>query len=729
MVVSLMLVCGLALAAQPTALNANQATISRAGAQSLLRPGEQMLAKTLPPRDPAEETLHVDGDQNDAIGFGGAMVWYSAVRLTTVRACTLTAVIYYQYDASLDDYLYVWAAGTSTEPGAILESVPYTATNSMSWQRVDLPMPIPLASGVDFWCGPRMNEDASTGWPLGCDAGPAIDQVGDWFNYQAVWEEIQDYSLDYNWSIRAILGSGTMPAHDVGANAVLAPTGIVIPSALTPRAQIFNYGTSAESDIPVTCWIDSAGTRVYDHTATYTGPLASGAQVQVDFTPVWLGVNGNTYSVRMFTGLVGDENNANDTARATVTVTAAVWESIPPPPDSLDRVVHATVYDPVGDKIYMIGGNAAGVSATYQNSNQQFDPATGTWAASRMAAMPTPCGWITGSYCRGKIYIIGGHDNSGAALATNQCYDIAGNSWSTVAARPRVGVADMEVTWNDSLIYVMGGNNLSAGMTNVDIYNPFTNAWSVGTALPQATYMGSATIIGDTIFVVQAYTGSACWPNLYKGAIDPATPTTITWTTGPAPSEVVFNGGTAAMDGDVYWLGGFVAATTVTNHVWKYSTSSGAITAFTPNYPVTLSRCNFMVARPVAHELYVMAGDMAGDWAAPNRKYYKISLGPNAVEEGKLVVGGTIDNAAPSLVRNFARISYTLNHRASVSLGVYNASGSLVRTLANGTFDAGTRNVTWDRTGSNGRRVANGTYFYRLTIDGKSVSNKAIVLN
>ena len=42
------------------------------------------------------------------------------------------------------------------------------------------------------------------------------------------------------------------------------------------RAQIMNFGTAPESNIPVYCHIDSAGTTIYNHNFTYVGPLAPG---------------------------------------------------------------------------------------------------------------------------------------------------------------------------------------------------------------------------------------------------------------------------------------------------------------------------------------------------------------------------------------------------------------------------------------------------------------------
>jgi hypothetical protein len=111
-----------------------------------------------------------------------------------------------------------------------------------------------------------------------------------------------------------------------------------------------------------------------------------------------------------------------------------MWRAVAEP-DSANRIVQATAYDPVNDEIYMIGGNPAGDSATYVNLCQQYNPATGAWTDK--AGMPTPRGWITASYAKGKIYVIGGNDNANGADANNEAYDISGDSWSTLAPRPR----------------------------------------------------------------------------------------------------------------------------------------------------------------------------------------------------------------------------------------------------------------------------------------------------
>lgn len=59
-------------------------------------------------------------------------------------------------------------------------------------------------------------------------------------------------------------------------------------------------------------------------------------------------------------------------------------------------------------------------------------------------------------------------------------------------------------------------------------------------------------------------------------------------------------------------------------------------------------------------------------------------------------------------------IRFALPEDATVSLRIYNIHGQLVRTLANGSFSAGSHNFTWDGTDENGLNVVSGMYFYQL---------------
>jgi hypothetical protein len=53
-----------------------------------------------------------------------------------------------------------------------------------------------------------------------------------------------------------------------------------------------------------------------------------------------------------------------------------------------------------------------------------------------------------------------------------------------------------------------------------------------------------------------------------------------------------------------------------------------------------------------------------------------------------------------------------------ITLQVFDLTGSLVRTLADGAYEAGEHSITWDGRDQNGADVASGVYFYRLSSRG-----------
>jgi hypothetical protein len=387
----------------------------------------------------------------------------------------------------------------------------------------------------------------------------------------------------------------------------------------------------------------------------------------------------------MFVALAGDTKPKNDTAKRTVATVG--WKDIPPPADDPDRLVSGSVFDNDHDMLYMMGGNPNGYAGTNVTRMQRYDPITQTW--SNRASLPTAVGWIHGSYVNGKVYVIGGMDNGSGAPKSNQCYDVASNSWSAAAEIPRADLAGLEAVYDNRLIYVMGGMDGSYNsVKTVSIYDPASNSWSTGTDMPYAADMGSAAIIGDTIYIAEAYNrpSGVCWPNLYKGAINPGSPTSITWTAGPALNPNVACGATAAIDEYVYWLGGFQSNfTSVTSQLWRYSNVTGVVDHFSiADYASTIARNNYMVARVGAQsELYTLAGDLGGNWSAPNNWYKRLTLPPKNNDVGvavitvptsaQLTMGQTFAPACS--VKNYGKLDQS---QAPCSLHVTDAVGAVL---------------------------------------------------
>jgi hypothetical protein len=525
------------------------------------------------------------------------------------------------------------------------------------------------------------------------------------------------------------------PPIDAAAQSINWPgTSVLIEANGYPAATFRNAGMSPIT-FDVHFEIDTNGVNVY------TGAVQSifldvGGNTTWVFTPDWTaGSNeGIVYDVTAYTVMPGDDDPSNDTVmQTTITTSVSAWIQCANRPAA--ALCHASCYDPVGDYIYAFGG---GDGYTYYNYNYRYDPNADSWTT--LAAIPVAINWIDASAAQWnrKIYIFGGYD--GSFHNYNYIYDIVGNSWSTGAAMPSARIAGGQVIYNDSLIYFLCGHNGSAGTNTVYIYDTYLNTWTTGTTAPTTSYMQAQAILGDTIWLIMTYNGSSCNSTMYRGIIDPANCQSITWSTGPSLPVPNFNGGGTSMYrpgatpadtvGKLFEVGGFENAATPTPHAWEYDMLTSSWIGL-PDYPMTIVRNDFLAARTNGDtmEIYVNGGDNSGGWTM-TAETWKLKWQPPAVGEEKpkhtLVFG--LAKITPNPVNGNATIAYTTTEKGPVSLKIYDASGRLVRTLVDAKEDAGNKTVHWNGKDNNGRAVSAGIYFYRLTAENRTVSEKMVVV-
>jgi uncharacterized repeat protein (TIGR02543 family) len=110
----------------------------------------------------------------------------------------------------------------------------------------------------------------------------------------------------------------------------------------------------------------------------------------------------------------------------------------------------------------------------------------------------------------------------------------------------------------------------------------------------------------------------------------------------------------------------------------------------------------------------------------------------------KIVVGtdeyieSEIDKVLPKefeLVQNFPNpfnsstsLSVKLPRDANVKLNIYNSLGQLVKTVAEGTYTAGTHTFLWDGTDASGSITSTGIYFYRLLEGAMLLQTKKMIM-
>jgi hypothetical protein len=295
------------------------------------------------------------------------------------------------------------------------------------------------------------------------------------------------------------------------------------------------------------------------------------------------------------------------------------WTAIDSPGLNPRRLAHGCCWDPVNDRIYMYGGTPTGDLGSNLTQCDCYDPVTNQWTS--VTPMLEARDWFKGICCKGKVYAIGGMDNSGAAMSECEVYNPNTNVWTAIASLPTAEFAYGACVY-DSLIIVMGGYS---GGAETEIYNTLTDTWTTGTAMAQPCFMGDCDVVNDTIYFLGGFTFDSSDTRIRKGGINPANPAQIAWSWGPAlPGDWGISGRrdgpTVALNNKLYAFGGFCGSyADSVGYVFDPGTQTWDTM---PTYPTTVSGC-CGTARSTAHEIYGLAGELDND-TLPG--YYRLSV-------------------------------------------------------------------------------------------------------
>jgi N-acetylneuraminic acid mutarotase len=159
-----------------------------------------------------------------------------------------------------------------------------------------------------------------------------------------------------------------------------------------------------------------------------------------------------------------------------------------------------------GGSFYVIGGRADG---GVLNNLERYDPATDTWTT--LTPMTTARAAAAAAVQDDAIYVIGGRESgsgpcSGGALDVVERYDIATDTWTTVAPLPSPR-SDAAAVEHGGKIYVFGGCSDAGFLNEVLVYNPVTDTWSSLTPMPTARASLVANVIGDNVYAIGGFAG------------------------------------------------------------------------------------------------------------------------------------------------------------------------------------------------------------------------------
>lgn len=144
-------------------------------------------------------------------------------------------------------------------------------------------------------------------------------------------------------------------------------------------------------------------------------------------------------------------------------------------------------------------------------------------------------------------------------------YDIKNNVFLDDGADIPTPIDDhVQALWRDSLLFIVTGWSNKTNVSGVQIYNPATDSWVIGSSTSNddnyKSFGASGIIVKDTIYYfggARSSKGFGIQNQLRKGIINPSDPSQITWSISTPDSSI--NGyrmACTAVDENIYWIGG-----------------------------------------------------------------------------------------------------------------------------------------------------------------------------
>lgn len=182
---------------------------------------------------------------------------------------------------------------------------------------------------------------------------------------------------------------------------------------------------------------------------------------------------------------------------------------------SRSELTGVCIEDPSGQGlVFAVGGRFSGPLSEVEI----YNPATDTWFFA--PPMPTPRRGLGAAFVPGigvaggnlgSVFVVGGSDgtapHSGAPLSVNEAFDVAAGVWVPRASMPIPMMDIYSTTYFPATgrIYVIGGFDGTSVSTTVQIYDPVSDAWTLGAPMPTPRSNLISGICGERIYAIGGF--------------------------------------------------------------------------------------------------------------------------------------------------------------------------------------------------------------------------------
>jgi N-acetylneuraminic acid mutarotase len=159
----------------------------------------------------------------------------------------------------------------------------------------------------------------------------------------------------------------------------------------------------------------------------------------------------------------------------------------------------------LGRELHYFGGSDANRADAADHWALDLDNAAAGWSAR--ARLPVARNHVGGVAVGGKLYAVGGQQgqNDDSVFRSElDVYDPATNAWTTLAPLPnppRSHITNGTMVWNGQILTFGGETNGHQVITNVSSYNPATNTWTTPSNLPAGRLSGVADLLSPNTVI------------------------------------------------------------------------------------------------------------------------------------------------------------------------------------------------------------------------------------
>jgi N-acetylneuraminic acid mutarotase len=232
----------------------------------------------------------------------------------------------------------------------------------------------------------------------------------------------------------------------------------------------------------------------------------------------------------------------------------------------------------LGELIYTPGGYGNAYEPLFSLYFEVYDPTADRW--ERLADLPEGRHQLMAAAYRDRVYLFGGSCNfqcQGEATAS-WVYDPLAGAWNDVASMPEERIAPLHnprehvaAVALDGKIYAIAGR-WREELHSVEVYDPELDGWELSTPLRTARGGHGAAVLGGKIFVMGGEVVLSSLAFEFVTETEVYDPATGAWTPGPALPLGLHGFPLVAYQGVLFVVGGSGRAGNVGNQwvVWAY---------------------------------------------------------------------------------------------------------------------------------------------------------------